>query len=206
MKSESVDVSCSVPLRRTRWTSFWIGVAAVVVSFLLASALASLMMLLPFEVDGAVVISVFGLIWFGGFFLSLPWQRHRARARDLRRVGITLAGSQLTIPLNDDSALHFKLDEPHELLFGWFEVVTKSTGGPTANTRGLMTYAILRQAGRELFLKAEDSVREAQAAGWPNSTSSETPARSVRLWASDLVVLVEAVRMRSAEERVGGNL
>lgn len=107
------------------------------------------------------------------------------RALDLRRPGARLSGNLLTTPLAGDTALRFALDEPHELAFGWFEAVTKSTGGPTTNTRGLVTYAILSQAGRGLFLQAEDSVRDAQSAGWPNKTSSTTPDLRVRLWATD---------------------
>ncbi len=197
MKPESVERSFSVPLRRSRWMSFWIGVAAVVGSLMLASALTGLLLLLPVNVDGAVVIIGFSILWFGLFFLSYPRQRRYARSLDLRRPGIILADCLLTIPVTDARALHFKLDEPHELIFGWFEVVTKSTGGPTSYSRGFMTYAILSQAGQHLFLKAEDSVREAQGAGWPNSTYTVTPNLSVRLWASDLVVLFESVRERA---------
>ncbi len=47
MKTQTVEVSCSVPVRRTLWTSFWIGVAAVVVTFILAAALIGLMLLSP---------------------------------------------------------------------------------------------------------------------------------------------------------------
>lgn len=196
MKTESVEERISVPLRRSRWVSFWIGVAAFFVSLLLAAALVGLLLLLPFKSDGAVAVIVFGVLWFGLFFLSYPMQRRYTRALDLRRPGISLADGLLTIPVTDDLTLHFKLEEPHELIFGWFEVVTKSTGGPTTNTRSFMTYAILSQAGQQLFLKAEESVREAQRAGWPNSTYPLTPALSVRLWASDLVALVEAMRAR----------
>ncbi|MCA1592309.1 MAG: hypothetical protein LC754_06595 [Acidobacteria bacterium] len=197
MKREAVEVSCSVPIRRSLWTSFRIGVGALVVSLLLAVALAGLLLLLlPVNVNGAVIIIIFGLLWFGIFFISLPRQRRYARSLDLRRPGIRLADGLLTIPVDDDLTLYFKLDEPHEMLFGWYEVLIKSTGGPTTNTRGLMTYAILSQAGQQLLLKAEESVREAQAAGWPNATRSATPALSVRLWASDLVILIEAMRAR----------
>lgn len=196
LKTQAVEVSCSVPIRRTRWESFWIGVAAVVVSFLLSVALIGLpLLVLPVNLDGAVVIIIFGFIWFGLFFASYPLQRRSARALDLRRPGIRLlADGQLTIPVADDLTLHFKLDAPHELTFGWFEVVTRTTGGPVNYTRGFMTYAVLSQAGQQLFLKAEDSCRDAKAAGWPNSTYAATPALGVRLWASDLVVLVEAMR------------
>jgi hypothetical protein len=189
------EISLVVPVRRSRWVSFWVGVAAALFSLLSAAALAGLLLLLlPNVFDGAWVIIVFGLLWFGLFFLSLPRQRRYARSRDLRRPGVRLVGSVLTIPLADDTTVQFDLDEPHELTFGWFEVITKSTGGPTTNTRSLTTFALLSQGGRELLLHAEESVREAQSAGWPNRTSPTWPDRRVRLWAGDLVTLVEAVR------------
>lgn len=194
MKIEPAEIVCSVPIRRSLWTSFWIGIAAGVIALLLAAAFAGLLLLLPVNINGVLIILAFGLLWFGLFFLSLPRQRRFARILDLRRPGISLTDGLLTIPQTDDHTLRFKLDEPYELMFGWFEVVTKSTGGPTTNTRSLMTYAILSQAGQQLFLKAEESVREAKAAGWPNATSASTPHLGVRLWARDLVILVEAVR------------
>jgi hypothetical protein len=193
LKTEAVEDSCSVPIRRTRWTSFWIGAAAVFVSLLLAVGLSALLLLLS-SINGAVLVMILGVLWFGFFFFSLPWQKRYARSLDLRRPGVSLMDGLLTIPVTGDLTLRFKLDEPHELMFGWFEVVIKSTGGPTTNTRSLMTYAILSQAGQQLFLKAEDSVGEARMAAWPNSTSSTTPDHSVRLWASDLVLLIEAIR------------
>ena len=78
--------------------SFWIGVAAVVGSLLLASALAGLLLLLPVNVDGAVVIIVFSFLWFGLFFLSYPLQRRYARSLDLRRPGSSSATVLLSIP------------------------------------------------------------------------------------------------------------
>jgi hypothetical protein len=183
-----------VPIRRSRWVSFWVGVGAAAVSLLTAVALTGLLLLLPPFLDGAWVVLAFGVILFGLFFLSLPRQKRYARSLDLRRPGARLDGGLLTVPAGGDAAMRFDLGEPHEVTYGWFEVITRGGGGPTTNTRGLMTYAILSQAGQELFLQAEDSVREAQSAGWPNRTSANTPRRSVRLWASDLVTLVEAVR------------
>jgi hypothetical protein len=89
----------SVPIRRTRWTSFWIGTGAVVVAFalaaLLAAALAGLFVLLKVNFGGTVIIIVFGVLWFGLFFLSYPLQRRYARSFDLRRPGIRLAGGVL---------------------------------------------------------------------------------------------------------------
>jgi hypothetical protein len=162
---------------------------------LLAAGLSALVLLLLLpSIDGAVLLIVCGLLWFGFFFVSLPWQKRYARLLDSRRPGISLAGGLLTIPVNDDLTLQFKLDEPHELMFGWFEVVIKSSGKPTTNTRSMRTYAILTQAGQQLLLKAEESVREAQAAGWPNATESTIPQHSIRLWSFDLVTLIEAIR------------
>lgn len=191
---EPFDISRAVPIRHTLWTSFWTGVAAAFVSLLLATTISGLLLLAPINIDGAVVLIVFCLIWFVSFLLSLPWQRRYARSLDLRRPGISLAGNLLIVPVTDKLTLSFKLDEPYKLTLGWFDVVVKSTGGPTTNTRSLMTYAILSQIEQHLFLKAEDSVREAQSAGWPKATSSVTPELSVRLWASDLVALVEAIQ------------
>ena len=182
-----------VPIRHSRRVSFWVGVGAAGISLLTAAALTGLLLLLPPVLDGAWIVLVFASLLFGLFFLSLPWQKRYARSFDLRRPGAHLVGGLLTVPLADDSARRFDLGEPHELNYGWSEIVTPG-GGPTTNTRGLMTYAALSQAGRELLLRAEDSVREAQTAGWPHRTSSPTPSRSVRLWASDLVTLVEAAR------------
>lgn len=190
--------SLRVPTRLSRWVSFWVGVGAAVLSMLTAAALTGLLLLLPHAIDGAWVVIVFAALLFGLFFLSLPWQRRYARSFDLRRPGARLDGRRLTIPLANDATMRFDLGEPHELTYGWFEVITHGGGGPTSNTRGLMTYAILSQAGRELFLQAEDSIREAQAAGWPNRASVKTPDRRVRLWASDLVTLIEAVATTNA--------
>ena len=197
------DGSLGVPLRRSRWVSFWVGVGAGVLSLLTAATLTGLLLLLPPAIDGAWVIIVFAALLFGLFFLSLPRQKRYARSFDLRRPGARLDGGLLTVPLADGSTMRFDLGEPHELTCGWFEVITRGGGGPTTNTRGLMTYATLSQAGQELFLQAEDSVREAQAAGWPNRTSVKTPDRRVRLWASDLVTLVEAARSHAPATATG---
>ncbi|HEV2861000.1 MAG TPA: hypothetical protein VGX48_08345 [Pyrinomonadaceae bacterium] len=188
-----------MPVRRSRWVSFWVGAGTAAVSLLTAAALTGLLLLLPPFIDGAWVVFAFAVILFGLFFLSLPWQKSYSRSFDLRRPGARLDGGLLTVAEDDDAAICFDLNAPHELTYGWFEVINRGGGsGPTTNTRGVLTYAILSQAGQELFLQAEDSVREAQSAGWPNRTSANTPRRSVRLWASDLVTLVEAVRLRVA--------
>jgi hypothetical protein len=197
----ATEVLCSFPIRRTRWTSFWIGAAAVIVAALSAAlsvvALGGLLMWLKVGFDGFWVIFLFGLLWFGLFFPSYPLQRRYARSRDLRRPGMSFVNGQLTVPVSTDSILHFNLDEPHELMFGWSEHVMTSAGGATKNTRAVWTHAVLSQAGRRLFFIAEDSIREAQSAGWPKITDASTPEiPRVQLWASDLVRLVEVMRAR----------
>lgn len=193
-ESGDAETALCVPVRRSLWLSFRVGVAAALFSLLSATALAGLLLLLPIVVNGAWVIFAFGVFWFGLFFLSVPWQRRYARSRDLRRPCARLAGGVLTVPLADGTAFSFDLGGPHELAFGWYEVVMTSSGGPTTNTRGLTTYAVLSQDGRELLLQAEESTREARAVGWPNRTAPTWPERRARLWAGDLVALVEAVR------------
>lgn len=194
----------SVPLRRTRWVSFWVGVAAVFVALMLAAApaaaLVGLVTWLEVELDGMWVILLFGLLWFGLFFLSYPLQRRCARSRDLRRPGISLMDGVLFVPVTEDSMLRFKLDEPHELMFGWYEHVMTSAGGATKNSRAVWTHAVLSQAGQGVYLIAEDAVREAQSAGWPKRTVSAAPAMPrVSLWASDLVALLEVIRKRAVK-------
>lgn len=187
----------SVPIRRTRWPSFFIAVAAFVVSVLLAAAFCGLLMLSSTEVSGTWVVIVFGLLWGSSFFLSVPRQRRYARALDMRRPGIRLAGGVLAVPMSDDTTLNFMLDEAHELRFGWMEAVVATVAAPTTHTRTVTTYATLSQAGQHLFLKAEDSVRAAQAARWQKSEGLPPSKIAVRLWANDLVALVEAMRTHS---------
>lgn len=199
----ATQVLCSVPIRRTRWTSFWIGVAAVIIAALLAAlsvgAVGSLLMWLKGDFDGFWVIFLFGFLWFGLFFLSYPLQRRYARSRDLRLPCISFINGKLSVPLAHDLILHFNLDEPHELMFGWYEHVMTSVGGPTKNSRAVWTHAVLSQGGQGLFLIAEDAIREAQRSRWPKTPDASTPAMPrVQLWASDLVQLVEAVRARAS--------
>jgi hypothetical protein len=191
---KAAAVSCIVPIRRSRWPSFWIGAGAVFVSLLVAAGAAAALLLT--NLDGALLVIVFAVVWFGLFFFSYPLQRRLARSLDLRRPCVSLDNDILAVPVAEDSALRFNLAEPHELTFGWWEFVVKSTGGPTTNTRTVLTHATLTQSGQPLFLKAEDSMREALAAGWPKSPPNSEPhaAPGIRLWASDLVALVEAMR------------
>lgn len=193
----------TVPIRRTRWTSFWVGVAAAVLAFvsaaLSAAALAGLLALLEARRDGTLVVVACGLLWFGLFFLSYPLQRRYARARDLRRPGIRLDDGVLAVPLTDGSKLRFQLDEPHELSYGWWETLVTNVTGPTLHVRVVVTYATLAQAGRRLFLLAEDSNREAKKAGWLRAPSAPPSRPDLRLWAEDIVALVERMRNRSAQ-------
>lgn len=197
MKTEPRENSYSVPIRRRRWPSLLIGAAALFVSALLATACVGLLMWSSLKVDGAVIVILFGLLWGTGFFLSLPLQRRGARSLDARRPGVSLAEGVLAVPLEDDITLRFELDEPHELKFGWAEFVVATVAAPTTHTRGVLTYATVSQAGQSVFLKAEDSARAAQAAGWPQSEGLNMSEPSVRLWANDLVALIEAMRTRT---------
>lgn len=197
MNTEPTEGVYSVPIRRTRWTSFWIGMAAQFVSLLLAAAFIGLVLLLSTNGNGALLLLIAFGIWWGGFFFSIPLQKRYSRSFDLGRPGIRLVNDVLTVPVSNDLTLQFKLDEPHELRFGWFEVVMPSTG-PTTNTRAVVTYATLSQAERHVFLVAEESVREAQAAGWSSSARLTQTAPVVRLWAKDIVALVETIRTRSS--------
>ncbi len=202
LKREPGEVAYTVPVRRTRWVSFLVGLAAVFIAALVAAtsvtAFAGLLTLTHVEVDGVWIIFLFGLFWFGLFFLSYPLQRRYARSRDLRRPGISLNGGVLSVPLEKNSTLHFNLGEPHELAFGWYEHVMTSVSYQGTHTRGVWTHAMLAQNGQGLYLIAEDSIREAQSAGWPKSTVPATPTMPrVSLWASDLVALVDVLRTRS---------
>ncbi|HEX8186722.1 MAG TPA: hypothetical protein VF586_00095 [Pyrinomonadaceae bacterium] len=205
MKTGPTEVIYSVPIRRTQWPSLFVGAAAVFASALAAAAFGGLLALSSNRADGAVVIIASGMLWGTIFFFSYPWQRRCARSFDLRRPGIRVDGGVVAVPLADDSTSRFRLDEPHELSYGWSESVVSAAGAPTTHTRGVLTYATLSQAGRQVYLKAEDSVSEAQAAGWPRAASGDRPPSepAVRLWAKDLVALVETVRARP--RRAGGS-
>lgn len=207
MHREPGEVSYTVPIRRTRRVSFWVGLATIFIAALLAAtsvaACAGLLLCLNVKVDGFWIIFLFGLFWFGLFFLSYPLQRGYARSRDVCRPGISLIGRRLSVPLENDSTLHFKLDEPHELNFGWSEHVMTSVSYRGGHTRGVWTHAVLSQNGQGLYLIAEDSIREAQAAGWPKSTVPAKPSMPrVNLWASDLVTLLEVIRTRRVRPAV----
>ena len=144
-------------------------------------------------------LTAVGALWFGLFFLSRPLQKHCARSLDSRRPGLTLSAETLSVPTPEDNAITIRPGAPYELTYGWGEYAAKSAGGPTSNTLGVLTHATLTQGGVSLFFKAEDSAREAEAAGWPRVTFTEAEGRTqVRLWAVDLVSLVGAMRSAGA--------
>ena len=205
MNHEPTQDFYSVPIRRTRWTSFWIGVGAAFLAFvlaaLLASALVGLLALLKVKGGGTLIIIAFGFLWFGLFFASYPLQRRYARSFDLRRPGIHLANGVLTAPLPDGSTLQFKLDEPHELSYGWWETLVTNITGPTLHVRVTVTHATLAQAGQHLFLVAEDATRDAKKAGWLKSSGVPQSKPELRLWSEDIVALVEAIRARTINSR-----
>lgn len=182
------------PIRRSRWLSFFIGAATLVVSALLAAGLSGLLMLAVNTISGVLLIILFGFFWGCFFFLSYPWQRRFARALDCRRPGISLDGDRLTVPTGPGITMKFNLSEPHQLMFGWFDTQVATIAAPTMHTRAVLTYAVLSQDGQQLLLKAEDSVRDAIAAGWSKSGNVAEVTPELRLWARDLVALVELVR------------
>jgi hypothetical protein len=192
-----VKEAVNFPIRRTRWTSFFIGAATLVFSILLAAGISGLVMLAVRTIGGVLLIILFGFFWACFFFVSYPWQRRFARALDSRRPGISLDGERLTVPTAAGIRMQFNLGEPHKLAFGWFDTKVATIAAPTMHTRSVMTYAVLSQGGQQLFLKAEDSVRDAIAAGWSKSGSVAQATPELRVWARDLVSLVELMRTRS---------
>jgi hypothetical protein len=197
LKTEASGATFRAPIRRSRAAGFLVGVACGLAS-LSAAALGGLLISL-IGVEGAAVLTVVGALWFGLFFLSRPLQKRCARSLDSRRPGVALSEGLLAVPASDGSALIIRLGEPYRLTYGWWEYVAKGTGGPASNTRTVLTHATLSQGGVSLFFKAEDSVREAAAAGWPRGAFNEAAGRRhVRLWASDLVSLVEEIRSAGA--------
>lgn len=155
-------------------------------------------MLLITTISGTAVLIVFHFLWWGFFFTSFLWHRRLVRSLDLRRPGIRLVSAILEVPLKDDSTLRFNLDEPFELSFGWCTSLVPTAAAPMTHTRVYLTYAALSQKETQLFLLAEESVREAQAAGWRESEKPEPVRPEVRLWAKDLVALVETMRTQLA--------
>lgn len=192
MRTGPSEDSFSVPVRRSLMRSFMLGVAAAIVSLLSAALLGSLLLLS--NLDGAVLITLCFSLWLGLFLLSYPLQRRLSRTLDSRRPGVTLADGLITVPIPGGAPLHLSLAEPLELKFGWWEYAVKSTGGPTSNTRTVLTHAALTQGGTRLFFRAEDSIRKALDAGWRKSPPPEISGHTaVRLWASDLVALVDVI-------------
>ncbi len=193
MATESGEFFFRAPVRRSRAASLWAGAAAFAAALMFA-ALAGLLLAVC-GADGAVVIISAFAIWCALFYLSRPLQKRYARSLDSRRPGVVLSADELSVPTSEGPALIVKVTEPFELHYGWWEYVSKSSGGPTSTTRTVLTHATLTQGGVSLFLKAEDSVREAAAARWPLAPPREADGRTrLRLWACDLVSLVESIR------------
>ncbi len=182
------------PIRRSRWSSFFIGAVTLVLSALLAAGVSGVLMLAVTRIDGALLIILFAFLWCCFFFFSYPWQRRVARALDCRRPGICLDDNRLTVPTDAGLTMQFNLSRPYELRFGWFDTQVVTVAAPTMHTRGVLTYAVLSQDEQQLFLKAEDSARDAVAAGWSRSNQMTPVTPALRLWASDLVALTELLR------------
>jgi hypothetical protein len=81
-----------------------------------------------FGINGAVVLTVVGALWFGLFFLSHPLQKRCARSPDSRRPGVTLSEEILSVPTPEGHALTVRLGESYELTYGWWEYLAKGTG------------------------------------------------------------------------------
>lgn len=184
----------NIPIRRSQWRSFRIGLGAFFAALFLAIGVCGLLMWCFPKIWGGLNSTIFVLIWFGGFFGSIPGQRRYARSQDARLPGVSLADGVLSVPVKAGAPLLFRMGEPHELAFGWLEFVATSSGGATTCTRTLMSWATLSQAGQHVMLKAEDSVKEAQKAGWQKVMSPQADATVVSLWAADLVGFVEFLR------------
>ncbi len=163
-------------------------------SALMAAAISWLVSLVLSKLSGTQLIILFTAIWWCVFFLSFSWQRRLARAIDSQRPGIYLKQGLLEVPLTDDRSLRFDLDKPSELRYGWSESAVATVASPTMNTRVRLTYATISQNGQQLFLRADESVSKAKAAGWPKSECVESFIPAVRLWANDLVRLIDALR------------
>ena len=184
----------NIPIRRSQWRSFRIGVGAVFAALLLAAGVCALLMWLSKDISGVLLIMLFGVILFGGFFGSIPWQRRYSRSLDGRKPGVSLAIGVVYVPVKKDSTFIFWTGQPIEVAFGWLEFVVGGGGGPTTKTRTVMSWATLSQAGQNVMLYAEDSVKEAQKAGWQKVISPSAGAPMIRLWAADLVEFVEFLR------------
>lgn len=194
--AEAADRFRNVAIRRSQGTSFGIGVAVVFVALLLAVGVCALLMWLLAKISAVAIILIFGVTWFGVFFASIPLQRRYARALDGRKPGVSLSPGMLTVPVKPGSTLVFWTHQPIEVAFGWLEFISQGGGGPTSQTRTVMSWATLSQAGQHVILQAEDSIKAAQKAGWQKATSPLAGATKIRLWECDLVELAEYLKAR----------
>src|SRR5262245_50310856 len=154
----------NIPIRRSIWQSFFIGVAAIVLSGIVAAELAGLLMWItptrpaqpperapvealtkrpPRHADyGALVVLGLGLVLFGGYFGSIRWQRRLSRSLDSRRPGIRIADGVMAVPVGAGRVLQINLSQPYSLNFGW------NTG------RLFGTRAIISQGDKAVLLEA----------------------------------------------------
>ena len=190
----AADRFSNIPIRRTQWRSFRIGLGAVFAALLLAVGVCALLMWRCKNISAVLIILIFGLTLFGLFFGSIPWQRRYSRSLDGRKPGVSLANGMLYVPVKEGSTLIFWTGQPIEVAFGWLEFKSHASGGPTTSTRTVMSWATLSQTGQHVLLQAEDSIKEAQKAGWQKVTSPLAGAPMIRVWATDLVELVEFLR------------
>jgi hypothetical protein len=164
------------PLRHSQWTSVWIGAAAVFCAAAVAASAAAAA--LPVVRNGTQIVLIFGLLWFGLFFASIPAQQAYARKRDLGRPGVTLRDGVLR-------AGETEIRLPAAIEHGWFDVVA----GGRQRTRRRHSYLVV--AG--VYFWADDSNKRAQRAGWPRRVGSNRDRVPFRMWEQDLLALMAAL-------------
>ena len=141
--TEATDRFRNVPIRRSQAGSFWIGAGVVFIALLLAVGVCALLIWRDKNVSGVLIIMVFGIIWFGLFFASIPWQRRSSRALDGRKPGVSLTRGTLSVPVKVGATLVFRTDQPIEVACGWLEFISGGGGEPTGKTRTVMSWATL---------------------------------------------------------------
>jgi hypothetical protein len=178
-----------MPVRHRPWPSLVIGACAVVATALLSVLLGALVLVVV-PIDGAVIIVGASLVWCAGFFFSLPWQRRAVRAWDCRQPGLHLTPTSLQVRV--PPLVGIQRTVPYTLQFGWVDM---TTGSGAARTRARRTYAVIAQGHTQVVLVADESVRAARRAGWPMTPWPALPAAGIPLWADDLVILVDQLRI-----------
>lgn len=176
----------TIPLRR-QWTSLWVGAVALGVSALLAAGVAGLLAVLLVPGDGTLVLLGAAILWAGGFFGSVPWQRRLARRLQQRGPCLTLTPAVLQVPTSPTPLL-LQREALAPVEAGWIDTVVRSGGHAT---RWRETRIVVTQDGRSVILWADDSVQAAQQRGWPRLQPPLAEGVRVRLWAADVVLLGE---------------